>query len=116
VAFPELALVAAGLAAGVVLDRLAGRLRPVPTAERQAHRPSAEPARQRPLAGPAVVRLRVARRRLRARAADILPRPQAGAAATVLVLAAMLILEAWTHAQPHVVTDPEPARTPEVSP
>jgi formate hydrogenlyase subunit 3/multisubunit Na+/H+ antiporter MnhD subunit len=119
-ALAAFALVAAGLAAGSVLDRLIGRRRPAATAALQADRPAAEPARARPLAAPAparvAVRLRVAARRLGSKIAAALPRPQAGAAATVLVLAAMLVFEAWTHAQPSAGKDPAPARQHEGPP
>ena len=117
VALADLALVAGGLALAMVLDLIA-RWRPRPTvaAALDPRVLTAPPARARPVAAEAGLRLRVLWRRLAERAAAAVPAPRPGAAGIVLVLAAMLALEAWTLAGPPLAGEPKPAVPPEAPP
>jgi formate hydrogenlyase subunit 3/multisubunit Na+/H+ antiporter MnhD subunit len=113
----DLALVAAGLAIAAALDAILGRRgRPHAGADRAPAATTAPPARGRSAAAKAGLRLRVAWRHLGQRATAAAAFPSPGAAAAVLVLASMLLLEAWTLVGPPVGGGPEPAATREAPP
>jgi formate hydrogenlyase subunit 3/multisubunit Na+/H+ antiporter MnhD subunit len=95
-----LVLIAAGMATAVLLDQLRGRHAAHPVSVRPASAPAAEPARQRPIAAALVIRLRLAGRRAWGSVTRMPALPGTGATATVVVLAIMLVIEAWTQAGP----------------